>query len=64
MRKYGQHFLINQRVIEGIVAAVPPQARQVVEIGPGQGALTQKLLLHHAAHLTLVELTRKCRRTC
>ena len=56
MRKYGQHFLINQRVIEGIVAAVPPQARQVVEIGPGQGALTQKLLLHHAAHLTLVEI--------
>ncbi len=56
MRKYGQHFLTSERVIEGIVAAVPPQVRRVVEIGPGRGALTQKLLLKNLAQLTLVEI--------
>ena len=44
MRKYGQHFLVNERIIDAIVAAVPAAAQNVVEIGPGRGALTQKLL--------------------
>ena len=41
----GQHFLIDQATIRQIVAAVaaPPGAR-VVEIGPGEGALTGDLL--------------------
>ena len=56
MRKYGQHFLINASVIDGIVSAVPASARNVVEIGPGRGALTQKLLAGNFARFTAVEI--------
>ena len=56
MRKYGQHFLINERVINDITAAVPAAATDVVEIGPGRGALTEKLLAREFSHFTAVEI--------
>lgn len=56
MRKYGQHFLISQTVIEGIVQAVPKDAQSVVEIGPGKGALTEHLVQKKWAHFTAVEI--------
>lgn len=56
MRKYGQHFLISPRVIEGIVSAVPAAAPCVLEIGPGRGALTEKLLARAFASFTAVEI--------
>lgn len=56
MRKYGQHFLISQTVIETIVSAVPKTAENVVEIGPGKGALTEKLLQGNFPHFTAVEI--------
>ena len=56
MRKYGQHFLINAKVIDDIVSAVPAEAQNVLEIGPGRGALTEKLLAKHFLHFTAVEI--------
>lgn len=56
MRKYGQHFLINSRIIDGIIQAVPASATDVLEIGPGRGALTGKLLARNFAHFTAVEI--------
>ena len=56
MQKYGQHFLINDRVIEQIVSAVPSGAADVLEIGPGKGALTEKLLLKKFPTFTCVEI--------
>lgn len=56
MRKYGQHFLINERVIDGIVSAVPDGAADVAEIGPGRGALTEKLLQKGFQNFTLIEI--------
>ncbi|MBO7237731.1 MAG: ribosomal RNA small subunit methyltransferase A [Elusimicrobiaceae bacterium] len=56
MRKYGQHFLVNQRIIDGIVSAVPVGAESVVEIGPGRGALTEKLLQKNFAQFSAVEI--------
>ena len=44
-KRFGQNFLIDQGIIHGIVDAVNPRSgEQVVEIGPGLGALTQPLL--------------------
>lgn len=44
-QKLGQHFLASARVLDRIArAACPDGTRQVVEIGPGQGALTEQLL--------------------
>jgi 16S rRNA (adenine1518-N6/adenine1519-N6)-dimethyltransferase len=44
-QKLGQHFLIKGAVLERIAAAACPTAQDlVIEIGPGRGALTEKLL--------------------
>ena len=44
-RKLGQHFLNSGSVLEKIAgAACPHRVEQVIEIGPGRGALTEHLL--------------------
>ena len=43
-RQLGQHFLVDQRVIERIAALTKPTPQRVLEIGPGRGALTGPLL--------------------
>ncbi len=44
-QKLGQHFLSNGAVLDRIALAVCPEGEElVVEIGPGKGALTEKLL--------------------
>ncbi len=44
-KRFGQHFLIDKRVLEQIVAAISPYPEdKIVEIGPGKGALTQYIL--------------------
>jgi 16S rRNA (adenine1518-N6/adenine1519-N6)-dimethyltransferase len=44
-QKLGQHFLASNRALERIAdAACPPGTQQAIEIGPGQGALTEYLL--------------------
>lgn len=44
-KKWGQNFLRNRGAVEKIVAAVEPEGEDVIlEIGPGEGALTDTLL--------------------
>ncbi|MFP5247096.1 MAG: 16S rRNA (adenine(1518)-N(6)/adenine(1519)-N(6))-dimethyltransferase RsmA, partial [Thermoanaerobaculia bacterium] len=44
-KKWGQNFLRNRGAVEKIVAAVEPASGDVlVEIGPGEGVLTEKLV--------------------
>ena len=44
-KKWGQNFLRNRGAVDQIVAAVEPSDGEVlVEIGPGEGVLTEKLL--------------------
>jgi len=57
-KRYGQHFLVDQSIVDRIIAAVAPAPDQVlVEIGPGHGALTRPLA-EHAGHLHLIEIDR------
>ncbi len=43
-KRFGQHFLTSPEIIEQIVAAIAPTAGQtIVEIGPGQAAITDPL---------------------
>ena len=55
-QRLGQHFLIKGAILERIAASACP-ARQdlVIEIGPGRGALTQRLL-KRAERVVAVEL--------
>ncbi|HMA32773.1 MAG TPA: rRNA adenine N-6-methyltransferase family protein, partial [Casimicrobiaceae bacterium] len=44
-RRFGQNFLADAHYIERIVDAVAPRpGDNLVEIGPGLGALTQRLI--------------------
>ena len=57
-KRFGQHFLVDAAVIDGIVRTIAPRPGQaLVEIGPGLGALTQPLLERCGA-LTVIELDR------
>ncbi|HTD28575.1 MAG TPA: 16S rRNA (adenine(1518)-N(6)/adenine(1519)-N(6))-dimethyltransferase RsmA [Xanthomonadaceae bacterium] len=57
-KQLGQHFLQDASIIELIIRAVDPKPGQrLIEIGPGQGALTLPLLRRHGA-LTVIELDR------
>ena len=57
-KRFGQHFLTDIGVIDAIVRAVHPAADDViVEIGPGQGAITDSLA-QSAGHLHAIELDR------
>jgi len=54
--KLGQHFLIKGSILERIAAAVCPADEDlVIEIGPGKGALTEKLL-KRAARVVAIEV--------
>jgi 16S rRNA (adenine1518-N6/adenine1519-N6)-dimethyltransferase len=57
-KRLGQHFLHDRRVLERIADAVAPEPGEtIVEIGPGEGALTD-LLATRATRLVAVELDR------
>jgi 16S rRNA (adenine1518-N6/adenine1519-N6)-dimethyltransferase len=57
-KRFGQHFLSDQAIIEAIVREIAPKPGQfVVEIGPGLAALTQPLV-ERLGELTVVELDR------
>lgn len=59
IRDRGQHFLLDERVVEKIVeAARVKEGDRVVEIGPGPGILTEKLLAV-GAEVVAVELDLK-----
>lgn len=55
-KRFGQHFLHDQHVINRIVDIIAPDEKTpIVEIGPGQGALT-KPLLSMAGKLDVIEI--------
>jgi 16S rRNA (adenine1518-N6/adenine1519-N6)-dimethyltransferase len=57
-KRLGQHFLHERRVLARIVDAVAPKRDDcIVEIGPGEGALTGPLL-EKVAKLEAIELDR------
>lgn len=57
-KRFGQNFLHDRRIIEGIVRHLRPAAGEhIVEIGPGQGAITQHLA-QSPAQLSVVEIDR------
>ena len=57
-KRFGQHFLHDPAVIQRIVAAINPRADDIlVEIGPGEGAITLPLL-QATGRLHVIELDR------
>jgi len=57
-KRFGQHFLHDKSVIERIIAVIAPKTEDhLVEIGPGQGALTVHLLAA-LPQLEVIEIDR------
>ena len=57
-KRFGQHFLHDAGVVRRIVEAIAPRAGEsIVEIGPGEGVLTEPLLAR-GAKLQVVEVDR------
>jgi 16S rRNA (adenine1518-N6/adenine1519-N6)-dimethyltransferase len=57
-KRFGQHFLHDPFVLSRIVQAIAPQTGDtLVEIGPGEGALTRPLL-ERVPKLVVIEIDR------
>jgi 16S rRNA (adenine1518-N6/adenine1519-N6)-dimethyltransferase len=57
-KRFGQHFLVDEGVVEAMVRAIAPERTdRVLEIGPGLSALTTPLL-RQLDCLTVVEIDR------
>ena len=60
-KRFGQNFLRDEAVIEAIASAiVPDKAQHLIEIGPGEGAITQALVAS-GCRFDAIELDRDLR---
>ncbi|NCP77054.1 hypothetical protein GW830_02880 [bacterium] len=57
-KSLGQNFLVNDEILETIANSIEITGRNILEIGPGYGALTEKILKKKPKSLTLVELDK------
>jgi len=57
-KRFGQNFLVDDQIVNRIVATISPKkSDDIVEIGPGKGALTFPLL-QNLDHLSVIEIDR------
>ena len=60
-KRFGQNFLRDEGIIEAIARAIAPdKAQHLVEIGPGEGAITQSLIAS-GCRFDAIELDRDLR---
>jgi 16S rRNA (adenine1518-N6/adenine1519-N6)-dimethyltransferase len=58
LKKFGQHFLNDQRILTAIVDALAPTTQDtVLEVGPGRGSLTD-ILVERSGRVVAVEIDR------
>ena len=55
-KRYGQNFLIDQNILTKITSLINSENLKILEIGPGDGKLTDKIILKKPSILTLVEI--------
>lgn len=55
-KKYGQNFLIDQNIIKKICNLLSSKNLRVIEIGPGDGRLTEQLLYYNPKELKIIEI--------
>ena len=54
-KSLGQNFLIDKNIVRKIINTVEIKNKNIVEIGPGQGALTDEILKNKPKTLFLIE---------
>ncbi len=58
-KKYGQNFLKDENILNKIYKLMPPKSLNILEIGPGDRKLTDKIILKKPNLLTLVEIDKE-----
>ena len=58
-KSLGQHFLKNKNILEKISTIKKIKDRSIIEIGPGQGALTKVLLDKKPKKLIVIEKDKR-----
>lgn len=59
LKRFGQNFLQDLNIVKKIISEIDPKENElIVEIGPGQGAITS-LLLESKANLTAIEIDKR-----
>ena len=54
-KSLGQNFLIDNNIIKKIVNLTNVKNRNIIEIGPGKGALTNEILKQKPKSLKIIE---------
>ena len=57
-KKYGQNFLIDKNIINKIVSLIKNYNLSILEIGPGDGKLTNKIIDKKPRELDLIEIDK------
>ena len=57
-KKYGQNFLIDKIIVNKIINLINQDKLNILEIGPGNGSLTKKIINKKPKNLDLIEIDR------
>ena len=57
-KKFGQNFLIDKNILNKISKLIQSENLNILEIGPGDGQLTDKIISKKPKRLTLVEIDK------
>ena len=57
-KKYGQNFLIDKNIINKIISLIKENNLNILEIGPGDGKLTNKIIDKKPKGLDLIEIDK------
>ena len=60
-KSLGQHFLNDLEILKNIISLVEIHNENIVEIGPGKGALTEYILHQNPKKITLIEKDKRLR---
>ena len=55
-KKYGQNFLIDKNILSKIANLIPAENLDILEIGPGDGRLTDAIISKKPSKLLLIEI--------
>ena len=54
-KRFGQNFLNNENILKKIVSISNLKNKNIIEIGPGKGALTKHIIAQEPKSLFLIE---------
>ena len=58
-KSLGQNFLIDKNIVQKIVDLLPIKNKNIIEIGPGKGALSEEILKREPKSLLVIEKDTK-----